>query len=236
SSASCPRTATRARARSSAMSLLETARVAAAFLRTRHGLRFRDREALLAWQDRQLARFLADVLPRARYYQRFAGCSLPQLPIVDKATLLAAFEAFNVRAITLDRALGVALQAERSRDFAPTLDGLTVGLSSGTSGTRGVFLVSRAEQARWAGIVMARVLSRESLRQVLDPRRPPLRVAFFLRASSRLYATLGSRRIRFEYHDLLQPLETHVERLRAAAPDLLVAPATVLRLLADRAS
>ena len=213
--------------------MAEAMPLARSFARTRWGLRFRDRAALLRWQEARLARFLAHALPAAAFYRDYAGRPLEELPIVDKATMLARFEDFNTRGISLEQATAVAAAAEQSRDFAETLDGVTVGLSSGTSGTRGVFLVGPEERARWAGILLARLLSSGSLRQLLSPGRAPLHVAFFLRANSTLYTTLGSRRLRFEYHDLLLPLAEHVDRLNAAPCHVLVAPPTVLRRLAD---
>ncbi len=209
-------------------------RVAVAFADARWGRRFADRAALLRFQERRLTRFLAATLPRAPFYRDWAGRPLADLPVVDKPAVLADFAAFNTRGVTLERALAAALEAERSRDFRPQLDGgLTVGLSSGTSGTRGVFLVSSAERARWAGVLLARVLSRESLRHLLDPRKPPLRVALFLRANSNLYGTLARRRLAFSFYDLLAPPAAHLKRLADAPPDILAAPPTVLRLLAE---
>jgi putative adenylate-forming enzyme len=104
---------------------------------------------------------------------------------------------------------------------------VTVGLSSGTSGSRGLFLVSRGERWQWAGAVLARVLHAGGLSRQ--------RVAFFLRANSNLYGSVGSRRLRFEYFDLLDPLERHLARLAALAPTILVAPPSMLRLLAEQA-
>lgn len=207
----------------------------AAFAGARWGRRPHDRAALEALQQARLARFISDVLPRAPFYRDLPR-TLAELPVVDKATTLARFAEFNTVGITLDRALDVALAAERSRDFAPTLPGgITVGLSSGTSGTRGVFLVSDAERARWAGVLLARLLTTPSLRRIAGL-GSPLRIAFFLRANSNLYATLGSRRIAFDFHDLLEPLTSHVARLNTSRPDVLAAPPTVLRLLAEEAA
>lgn len=208
----------------------------AAFARARWGRRFPNRETLLWVQERRLGRFLRKALPRAPFYRLWAGHPFAELPVVDKRAVLADFAAFNTRGVELDRALGVALEAERSRDFQPTLDGLTVGLSSGTSGTRGVFLVSPRERARWAGRILARLLSPKALRRLLTPWRPPLRIAFFLRANSNLYETVGGWRLRFAFHDLLAPWEAHLARLEREPPDLLVAPPTVLRRLAEAAS
>ncbi|HTE47037.1 MAG TPA: F390 synthetase-related protein [Gemmatimonadaceae bacterium] len=211
----------------------DLSRIAGTFARARWGYRFDDRTALLAWQRRQIDSFLRAHLPNAAFYRGYRGAVLSDLPIVDKTTVLGDFAAFNVRGITLDRALSVALAAERSRDFRPTIDGVTVGMSSGTSGTRGVFVVSPAERAQWVGLTLARVLNGASLRRLLNPTALPLRVAFFLRANSNLYETLASRRLRFAFHDLVEPMDAHIRRLDEQSPDILVAPPTVLRQLAE---
>ena len=184
-----------------------------------------------AHRDRALATFLRRDLPRASFYAPYAGRPLAALPVVDKATVLDDFASFNRHRITLAEALDVAEAAERSRDFTPTLPGgVSVGLSSGTSGTRGVFLVAPEESRRWAGMLLGQLMSPASLRTLV---RRPLRVALFLRANSNLYETLGSRRVRFSWHDLTVPLERHLSALVGA--DVLVAPAGVLRRIAETA-
>jgi len=209
----------------------------ASFAGARWGPHPSNRAALLRTQERRLQRFLDRTLPRAPFYRPYAGKPLAALPIVDKSKMLADFGGFNTYGVSLDQALGVALAAEQSRDFRPTLqvgaEELTVGLSSGTSGTRGVFLVSAAERARWAGLLLGRLLAREGLRQVLYPLKPPLLIAFFLRANSNLYSTLGSRRIDFRFHDLWAPWPEHLARLNAHPPDVLTAPPTVLKKLTE---
>ena len=52
-----------------------------------------------------------------------------------------------------------------------------------------------------------------SLARIASPWQPPLHIAFFLRANSNLYTTLDSRRVTFAFHDLLQPIDTHVDAL-----------------------
>lgn len=109
-----------------------------------------------------------------------------------------------------------------------------MGLSSGTQGRRGVFLVSSEERARWAGIMMARVLPGALMRRLLAGVRP-VKVAFFLRANSNLYTTLKSRRVDFRFHDLLHGVDCHLPALIEQQPDLLVAPGSILGRLAARA-
>lgn len=181
---------------------------------------------------RALERFLREDLPRASFYAGSTG-RLEDLPVVDKRTVLADFAAFNRYGITLEQALAVAEAAERSRDFTATLPGgptgsVTVGLSSGTTGTRGVFLVSEQESRLWAGILLGQMMAPASLRALA---RRPLRVALFLRANSNLYETLDSRRVAFSWHDLTVPVEDHLPDLPGT--DVLVAPASVLRRIAE---
>lgn len=205
------------------------------FARTRWQLDFRDRNALETWQQARLNRFLRDVLPRAPRFRDLGPAALADLPAMDKAAMMADFHGHNSRGVRLDDAFAIALQAETTRDFAPLLGDLTVGLSSGTSGNRGVFLVSPAERRRWAGILLARALPRHLFGRLLTPWAPPLRIAFFLRANSNLYTTLNSRRIDFAFHDLLLGVEPAVPRLNASLPDVLVGPPSLLRALAAEA-
>ena len=202
------------------------------FVSARTRFRRGSRAALLAYQERAVARFVATVLPRAPFYADLADRSFAALPVVDKARVMGEFAAFNTRGIDRERALELALAAERTRDFRPRLGDVTVGLSSGTSGNRGLFLVSDGERRAWAGIVLARVLTDAQLARILSPWRAPLSVAFFFRSDSNLYRTIASRRIDFAYYDLERPFDELVAALAAAPPDVLVAPASVLRLLA----
>lgn len=208
---------------------------AAHFARTRWQYDFRYRAQLEAWQQRQLRTFLTEVLPKAERFRRMNVSSLEELPFMDKSVMMDNFQAYNTRGVTLAEALPVALRAEESRDFAPMLGDLTVGLSSGTSGNRGVFLVSRAERLRWAGILLARALPQHLLKRLVAPWQAPLRIAFFLRANSNLYTTLASRRIDFVFYDLLAGVADALPRLNASQPDVLVAPPSVLRTLAAEA-
>lgn len=148
------------------------------------------------------------------------------LPPVDKAAMMTHFDTFNSVGIGRDEAHALALKAEQERDFAPTLQGFTVGLSSGTSGQRGLFLVNRWEQAAWAGTLLARALP--------PLRRRGYRVALFLRSNSNLYERVHNRLIAFRYFDLVTPLEEAALQLDFYQPDILVGPPSLLVALAAR--
>ncbi len=204
-----------------------------AFVQHRWGFRFKTRTALLDFQKRQIRRFL-QVAGQAHFYQVRQASSLHGLPIVDKSVMLAAFADFNTAGISLESARAVALTAESNRNFKATLPhGVTVGTSSGTSGRPNLFLVTAHERSRWAGAILGRMLSPQSLARVINPLVRPLRIAFFLRANSNLYTSLDGWRIRFRFFDLMHPVDAHLAALTDYQPDVLVAPASVLKHIAE---
>lgn len=205
-------------------------------LRAFAGARWRFRtlrgEALTRFQDARARRMVRHAIEHAPFYRDLYIGRDPrhwrELPTIDKAAMMASFDTFNTRGIRADDAMRVALRAERDRDFAPTVDdsmgaALTVGLSSGTSGHRGLFLVDEREQITWAAMILARAL--HQLRRT--------RVAFFLRSNSNLYQRLGSF-LEFRWFDLMTPIGEAVAALNAWRPDIVTGPPSLLAMLAER--
>ncbi len=198
------------------------------FVRARWRWRNLNSTSLELYQDYRAQQMVAYVNEHAPFYRaHWAGHDLRDwraLPTVDKRLMMDNFDTFNTRGISREAAMEVALRAEQSRDFRPTLNGLTIGLSSGTSGHRGLFLASDWEQAGWAGTILARALHRWPGR---------LRVAFFLRSNSNLYEQLGGLIIQFHYFDLMMPLDAAIAALNDFQPQIIVGPPSLLGFLAE---
>lgn len=189
-------------------------------------LKFQCRADVEAHQQRQWKRLRQQVFPRAGFYAAHREQAFDALPVIDKLAWMSHFEGINTAGITLKQALAVAEEAERTRDFSPMLKGVAVGMSTGTSGARGVFLANRAERLRWAGTLLAKMLP--------DGILAPARVALLLRAGSNLYDTLsGGARLKFQYFDLAMPFDKVLGRLGAFNPTILVGPPSVVALVAD---
>ena len=197
------------------------------FLRARFR-RFRDRATLEAYQESRIQQMLTDILPRSPYTaQRLPNQDVRrwrEMPIIGKTEMMEHFDTLNTAGLHLQDAFDLAAHAEDNRTFEPTLHGYTVGLSSGTSGSRGVFVVSPSERALWAGEQLAHWLPAIPWKKE--------RIAFFLRANSQLYGTLGSRHIHFQFFDLAIPLEQHIDTLNRMNPTFLTGPPSVLAWLA----
>jgi len=198
------------------------------FLRAKWRWRTLRGARLHAYQEQRAQRIIDYAQQNSPFYRNlWRGHNLDDwrtLPTVDKAAMMANFDTFNTHGIGRAAATDIALHAEHTRDFQPTIGGLTVGLSSGTSGHRGLFLVSQAEQAAWAGVILARVLHRLP--------RGRLRVAFFLRSHSNLYAQASGLLIDLRYFDLMTPLPEAVTALNLYQPQIIVAPPSLLGFLA----
>jgi putative adenylate-forming enzyme len=188
--------------------------------------RLRRRTDVVAHQQRQWRRLRKQVFARSPFYAACCHQDFGDLPVIDKRVWMSRFDHINTAGITLAQALAVAAEAERTRDFSPMLNDVAIGMSTGTSGARGVFMASRSERLRWAGTLLAKMLP--------DGIFAPARVALLLRAGSNLYDTLsGGLRLQFRYVDLAMPFDDVLARLDAFKPTILVGPPSVLALAAD---
>ncbi|MGA0198232.1 MAG: F390 synthetase-related protein, partial [Prochlorotrichaceae cyanobacterium] len=202
------------------------------YLSSKYLTRFSSRQYLLAWQDQKVRHFLKIILPQSPFYREYyAGLKVEQwqdLPTINKSIMMDNFDHLNTVGIRKEEALAVAIAAENTRNFSSSLKDCTIGLSSGTSGNRGLFIVSQRERNIWAGTVLAKALPQFIFF--------PQTIAFFLRANSNLYETVNKQRIQYAYFDLFEKVENHIKRLQSVNPTILVAPPSMLRLLAQAQS
>lgn len=201
--------------------MLRKLRILWQFIWTRQ---FYHRETLELYQQRALKRLFKRL--NSEFYPN--SQNLDDFEVINKKIFMDNFEVINRFGISREEALAVGVEAERTRNFSPKLGQVTIGLSSGTSGSHGVFLVSEQEAARWAGYILRRMLPRPWLQQH--------KIAFFLRANSNLYESVRSQFIRFTFYDLKIPLHQHVDALNSVQPTVLIAPAGVLKRLVQEPS
>ncbi len=175
------------------------------------------------FQEQKMSTFANAILSKSIFYKKyFVGQSYDwsSVPLISKTEFMAHFDDINTVNIKKEDALKIALDAENSRNFKSELAGITVGLSTGTSGKRGIFLVSKNERAMWVALVMHRVIKPRLLKKQ--------KVAFFLRANSNLYASVQSRLFDFQYFDIFTPLSILLKKLTTDQPDIVAAQPSVL--------
>ena len=128
------------------------ATLAWAYLRTRLLHRWlNSRERIARWQRWRLASFRRDAVEHIAFYRAFGDAPFSTYPIVDKQTVMGRFEDFNRLGLT-------AAQMWAMIDHGEAPAGHDAGCSTGTSGNRGLYLISDRERFVWLGTIVAKAL------------------------------------------------------------------------------
>jgi len=186
--------------------------------------KYLSRNRLSQRQERLFSRLKSKVLVRSHFYRPFINLSLSAFPVINKQQLLQHFDEINTVGLSRKACEQHALLAEQTRDFSGDLNGIAVGLSSGTSGQRGIFLTNRNEQAEWAGYIIAKNLKFSF---------KPQRVALLLRSNNALYKASSGKLVQFRFFDLTHRFDTITTGLERFQPDILIAPAQLLGRIAN---
>ncbi|MBM7603189.1 putative adenylate-forming enzyme [Metabacillus crassostreae] len=202
------------------------------YFKTKYLRKFKTRKQLEHYQKIQMKKHMEFVFKHSAFYREFYQAkithfdgNLEHLPIISKREMMENFNTLNTANMNKDQAYQLALEAEKTRDFSPKLNGISIGLSSGTSGNRGIFLISDKESAKWVGTVLAKLLPGHLFERH--------KIAFFLRANNNLYSSTENGRITFHYFDLLDEFASHQEKLNDLQPTIIIGPPSFLRLLAE---
>ena len=192
--------------------------LAAAFLRTRM-LRgwLTSRERIARWQERKLEQLRRHAMTQIDFYRELGDIPWSACPVLSKQDVMRRFEAFNLLGLSAPQ-----VWAMIDRGEAPA--GYDVGCSTGTSGHRGLYLISDQERFVWLGTIVAKAL----------PLRLSQRVAIVLPRMSRLYqAANESRLLKLRFLDLSDGLEAAAAALVAFKPTVVVGPPKALRFFAE---
>ena len=184
------------------------------------GCRIKDRAALESWQRKRVKDWLTHNVVKAPAFAHLASTNiaLNQLPVLSKADLMRDFSRYNIAGVTND----IGWKAfEGSKQFGE----YTVGASTGTSGNRGLFVISERERFIWLGAILAKAIP--------DVWRHRERVAVLLPLNTPLYNSANQvRRLKLKFFDTTLPLEPHLEALEKFDPSIIIAPPRILRALA----
>ncbi|MDF7626788.1 CoF synthetase [Lactobacillaceae bacterium L1_55_11] len=201
--------------------MVQLATLAGSYIKTRWDATFiKNRRHLQRVQKRRLQRLL-NWLPAGNYYARYKNQPWNTIPYSDKSVWMGNFNRINTLGLDFDQARDFARHQENTRDFSEEIKpGVSVGLSSGTSGNQGVFVTTQREQSLWAGAVLGKLL----------PGLPKghQKIAFFMRANNNLYESTSSAKLTFKFFDLMAPMAENLAALRDFEATVLVGPPAML--------
>lgn len=178
------------------------------------------------YQREAARRVVRDIVRRSPFfaglYRGFDLDDVWRLPVTNKKMMMDNLGEYNTLGFTREGLLHFCLEAERDRTFVRRYQGVNVGMSSGTSGSRGVEMATRGEESH----VKAVALSRFPF-----PRGEKLNWAFILRVSSPAFRlnVLGNRLTWVSQLDTAEGIRDTLNRLQ---PNMISAPPSMLRILA----
>ena len=206
------------------------------YLTLRHDFRTLRGDALHDYQRRQCRELVGFAAANSALYRRlYEGLDLDRfeaLPTVDKAAVTTGFDDLNTAGLRRSEVEAFALQMERSGDHLRYLRGpdgreFVIGMSSGTSGSRGLVVTERALTRRLPLVFAAR--------SGLPLRLAPWRIAFMLRVFSQAFQDINSPLVRLDYINTMTPVEEVVAHVAEMRANVLMAPPSVMRILASEA-
>lgn len=194
------------------------------YIKYKFFVKISNRKRLEAFQRKKIRKHLKYVTENSKFYSEYEGKELSEFPLTDKKIIMENFDTMNTVGINKEKAYEIAINSEKSRDFKMKYNNIVVGLSSGTSGNRGLFIASDFERAKWAGIILAKLLPKVIIKKQ--------KIALFLRADSELYNTVKSKVLKFKFFDMILDFDENIKELNKYKPDVLIAPASILKILA----
>ncbi len=156
-----------------------------------------------------------------KYYSGFDLNDFSGLPTVNKKIMMDNLTDYNTVGLTKEEILSFCLEIEKTRDFSKRLKGLNIGMSSGTSGNKGVEIVTSAEESYMRSALLAR----------FDfPKNEKINLAFILRVSAPAF-NLNKFGHKLTYISQLNPFYEIKNQLEKIRPNVLSAPPSMLKII-----
>ena len=188
------------------------------------------REQLTAHQRGRVAAILDYARQHAPFYaERLdTGVELSDAPIVDKAIMMRHFDEINTAGLSRDPLIEFKIRQEHDGDIGLYRDQFSVGLSSGTSGNRGLTVLSHQERELYGCLIWAR--------NGLPKRMGRVRLLFTLRTNNAAYMEAsGLFGPTIVFADYTHSAEDLMEIINTKSLNVLAGPPSLLRMIGAQA-
>jgi putative adenylate-forming enzyme len=193
--------------------------------------RFFTKAQIEAYQLRELRKLVHYAREHSPYYAKsleaFHFDTLDEyrsLPQIEKSILMKNFDTINTQGLSLDDAMPFTLQKEFSKDYLGYYKNrFVLGLSSGTSGNKGLFITDKSLTRKLPFVFLARSGLPLSLL--------PYRILFCLRVFSQGFNDINSPLIKLHYAPTMTAPEELIHQINARKINILMAPPSLLRVL-----
>ncbi|MEI7512038.1 MAG: F390 synthetase-related protein [Candidatus Uhrbacteria bacterium] len=179
-----------------------------------------------AYQQKRTRKIAEYAMRHTKYFHTlYSGHDLERfesLPTVNKKIMMENLTDANTFGFTKEEIDTFCLEIDRTRDFSKRLHGFNIGMSSGTSGNKGVAIISPREEQYMKAALLAR----------FDfPKHEKIILAFILRVSAPAF-NLDKFGHKLTYISQMNTIEEISKQLNALQPNVISAPASMLKLIA----
>jgi putative adenylate-forming enzyme len=180
-------------------------------------------------QSQRVATILSYAKDNSIYYRKalgkLANPVLSLAPAMNKAEMMANFDDINTAKLHRDELIRFRIEQEREGRLDLYQGKFSVGLSSGTSGNKGLTVLSKEEIERYSCLLWARSGIPASVR-----RRS---ILFALRTNNPAFMMVVSFGIKLVYVDYTKPVEEIVRLINREQLNILAGPPSLLTMIAD---
>lgn len=196
----------------------------------RHKNRY-DKEKITAYQFKALKRLVRLAKEESPYYQKtLSGLPFDTLddfkgfPTINKSLLMEHFSEINTHGLHKEDCERDALRREHDKDYLGYYqDKYVIGLSSGTSGNKGIFITSKSLTKRLPAVFLAR--GGVKLKDL------PLRILFMLRVFSQGFADINAPFVKLNYLSTMADPQEVIAKMNTMKTNVLMAPPSMIRFL-----
>lgn len=147
-----------------------------------------------------------------------------QIPTINKHIMMENFSNLNTCGLIKEDVEAYAILKEKNKDYLGYYKNqYVIGLSSGTSGNRGIYITPKSMTKRLPGVFLAR--------SGLSPKDLPMRILFCLRVFSQGFNDINAPFIKLNYMSTMTPPEEIITTINQKNINILMAPPSLIRFL-----
>jgi putative adenylate-forming enzyme len=206
-------------------------RIISDYLRLKHHQTAWDREDIERYQLKRIQYLVNYAKKHSPFYQeRLHHLPLQtledfnQFPILNKAIMMEYFTSLNTCEIELEDVKNYVLLKEKNKDYLGYYQNqYVIGLSSGTSGNKGIYITDKKMTKRLPGVFLAR--------SGLGIRDLPMNILFCLRVFSQGFDDINAPLIKLNYLSTMTPVDDIILMINTKQINILMAPPSLIRIL-----
>ncbi len=184
-----------------------------------------DSKTLKSHQEERVRKILSFARENSPYYKKliFPDSSLIDIPLMNKSVMMENFDTINTVGVKKDELIKFHIEQEKAGSINLYKNTYSIGLSSGTSGSRGLTILGEEERDLYGCLIWARNGIPENIKKY--------RILFALRTNNPSYMEPRSFGAKMVYVDYTHPPEKLIDLINSRKLNIISGPPFLLSML-----